>query len=175
MKHPVGNPETRMLLLQILFNNYEQPETDTSFSFSLPQVTKWEGAAAMKKKWNENMGSWREKQKEIKLAANSLYAHSAYSKITAIIVISAFSFHSVKATLNSSRTLLAPVNLQLARGQPISSWCAAINDVYKEPCGCLDEGALARSVPYYWTQHRHTLPSCHAACRSAPSAITSHS
>lgn len=64
------------------------------------------------------------------------YTHTQHT-LTAIIVISAFSFHSVKAVLNSSRTLLAPVNLQLERGQPISSWCAAINDVYKEPRGLL--------------------------------------
>lgn len=84
------------------------------------------------------MDRWRGKKTEgIKLAANPLYAHSTYSRITAIIVISAFSSHSVKAVLNSSRTLLAPVNLQLERGQPISSWCAAINDVYKEPRGLL--------------------------------------
>lgn len=89
---------------------------------------------------NEEKVEWKYGQVEgktegIKLAANSLYAHSAYSKITAIIFISAFSLHSVKAILNSSHTLLAPVNLLLARGQPISSWGAAINDVYKEPCG----------------------------------------
>lgn len=32
-----------------------QTETDPSLSFSFPQVTKWEEAAAMKQKWGENM------------------------------------------------------------------------------------------------------------------------
>lgn len=74
------------------------------------------------------------KTEGIKPSANSLYAHSTLSDHR-YHIISAFSFHPVKAVLNSSRTLLALGNLQLARGQPISSWSAAFNDVYKEPLG----------------------------------------
>lgn len=76
MKHPVGKPEPRMLLLQVLFNNYKPPQTDPCLSFPFPQVTKWEAAVVMKKKWVENMGKWRKKNRRTK---TSSYTHTQHT------------------------------------------------------------------------------------------------
>lgn len=144
----------------------------TPLSLSLLQVTKWRGQAE----------GWI-------LAANSRYAHATFSILIASSSL-LYSFHSVKAVWKSHfacpvKPGLIPIGCRVAKRWTKVSKSAVgvqllmIYYIKKRVTwaldGYLDEDKLALSVPYYWTQHRHTLPSCHAACRSAPSAIASHS
>lgn len=89
MKHPVGKPETRMLLLQDLLNNTNSQRLTCLCLFHSLRLPNEKGLL----QWDENMGKWRKKKTEgIKPSANSLYAHSAHSQITAIISSLLFRF-----------------------------------------------------------------------------------